>query len=51
MVFTYGSAGRLFNDEAHDVASDVYQKVGVVRGQVANPSVNLGDQFWNRKYN
>jgi hypothetical protein len=50
MVFTYGSACRLFDDEAYDMASNVDHKVGVVRGQVANPSKNLEDQFWNREH-
>ena len=45
MVFTYGSACRHFDDGAHNMAFDVDQKVGEVRGQVANPSKNLEDQF------
>jgi hypothetical protein len=41
------SAGRLFADKAHDMASDVDQKAAIVRGQVGSCSEILGDQFWN----
>jgi hypothetical protein len=34
-MFTYESAGRLFDDKAHDMASDVDDEVVVVRGQVS----------------